>query len=119
MSTQPQPPSANPEAFPPTDGTPQGAAPAPQSPLGAGTGTPSQGDAGALDGSLTGARAWFVENGLARPRRGKMIAGVCAALARRYGVNVLVMRVLFAVAALIGAPVLLYIVLWVLIPREP
>jgi phage shock protein PspC (stress-responsive transcriptional regulator) len=119
MSTHPQPPSTKPEAFPPPEGTPQGAASAPQPPVGAGTGTPGQGDAGALDGSLTAARAWFAQNGLTRPRRGKMIAGVCAALARRYGVNVLVMRLLFVVAAIIGAPVLLYIVLWVLIPREP
>ena len=118
MSTQPQPPSSKPEAFAPPDGPPQGATPASGAPLAPAAGTSGQGGANALDGSLSGARAWFAQNGLTRPRRGKMIAGVCAALARRYGVNVLVMRLLFVVAAIIGAPVLLYVALWVLIPRE-
>jgi phage shock protein C len=83
------------------------------------TGAEPTTDSTTLDGSLSGARAWFAEHGLVRPRRGKMIGGVCAALGRRYGVNVLVMRVLFVVAALAGVPVLLYVALWVLMPREP
>jgi phage shock protein PspC (stress-responsive transcriptional regulator) len=80
--------------------------------------SPPPGDDVTLDGSLAGARAWFAHHGLVRPRRGKMIAGVCAALGRRYGINVLVMRVLFVVAALAGVPVLLYVALWVLMPKE-
>jgi PspC domain-containing protein len=44
------------------------------------------------DNSLAGARAWFAEKGLSRPREGRVLAGVCAGFARRYEVNPLVAR---------------------------
>jgi phage shock protein PspC (stress-responsive transcriptional regulator) len=69
------------------------------------------------DASLAGARSWFAQHGLARPRHGRLLGGVCAGLARRYGVNLLVMRVLGVMTALFLTP-LAYIVLWVLMPRE-
>lgn len=48
-----------------------------------------------------------------------MIAGVCAAIARRFGWNVTVVRVLTVLSILIPGPqVILYIVLWILIPQE-
>src|SRR5215468_6578121 len=44
------------------------------------------------DNSLTGARAWFAQRGLSRPREGRVLAGVAAAFARRYDINPLVAR---------------------------
>lgn len=56
---------------------------------------------------------------LARPTEGRMIGGVCAALARRYGVSATTMRVIFLVSCLLPGPqFLLYIALWVLFPAE-
>jgi phage shock protein PspC (stress-responsive transcriptional regulator) len=69
------------------------------------------------DASLAGARSWFAQNGLSRPRHGRLLGGVCAGLARRYRVNLLVMRVLGVMTALFLTP-LAYIVLWVLMPRD-
>jgi phage shock protein PspC (stress-responsive transcriptional regulator) len=56
---------------------------------------------------------------LTRPVRGKLIAGVCAALAIRFGWSVTLIRVL-AVASIVlpGPQVLIYVILWILIPRE-
>ena len=51
---------------------------------------------------------------------GRMIAGVCTGLARRWGWNVTLVRFLFLLIALIpllpGLP--LYLLLWILIPSE-
>ena len=69
------------------------------------------------DASLDGARAWFAANGLSRPRDGRLIAGVSAAFARRYGVNRLVARLTALTIALVFTP-LVYIGLWVLMPTE-
>jgi phage shock protein C len=69
------------------------------------------------DASLAGARRWFAEKGLRRSRDARLLGGVCAALARRYDVNLLVMRVLVVLTALIISPVP-YLALWVLMPRD-
>ena len=69
------------------------------------------------DNSLAGARAWFREEGLARPLEGRVIGGVSAAFARRYGINPFVARVI-TVAAAIGFTPLAYVALWVLMPSE-
>ena len=56
---------------------------------------------------------------LVRPRNGKIVAGVCAGLARRYGWSPATVRVLFLLSCLLPGPqVLVYLVLWVLIPSE-
>jgi phage shock protein PspC (stress-responsive transcriptional regulator) len=72
------------------------------------------------ESSLAGARAWFARRGLTRPRRGKWIAGVAAAFARRYEWNPLVVRLLI-VASFVrpGPQVLVYVALWILMPRDP
>ncbi len=44
----------------------------------------SYSEADPRDSSLAGARAWFAQRGLTRPRRGKWVAGVAAGFARRY-----------------------------------
>lgn len=69
------------------------------------------------DNSLNGARAWFRQEGLARPAEGRVIAGVSAAYARRYRVNPFVARVITVAAAIAFTP-LAYVALWVLMPSE-
>jgi phage shock protein PspC (stress-responsive transcriptional regulator) len=56
---------------------------------------------------------------LVRPRRGRMVAGVCAGLARRFGTTPTTMRVIFVVSCLLPGPqFLIYLALWVLVPSE-
>jgi phage shock protein PspC (stress-responsive transcriptional regulator) len=71
------------------------------------------------ESSLAGARAWFAQRGLTRPRRGRWIAGVGAAFARRYDWNPLVVRLaIIASFVLPGSQLLAYIALWILMPRD-
>ena len=69
------------------------------------------------DSSLAGARAWFAENGLSRPRDGRVLGGVAAAFSRRYRVNRLVARIAALAVAIVFTPVV-YVALWVLMPAE-
>ena len=56
---------------------------------------------------------------LVRPKRGRMIAGVCAGLARRYGMKPWQMRALFVLSCLLPGPqILLYLGLWIVVPTE-
>ncbi|WP_335939286.1 PspC domain-containing protein [Streptomyces sp. PTD5-9] len=56
---------------------------------------------------------------LVRPRDGRMIGGVCAALARRFGTSAGTMRVIFLLSCLLPGPqCLVYLALWVLFPSE-
>jgi phage shock protein PspC (stress-responsive transcriptional regulator) len=55
---------------------------------------------------------------LVRPRRGKVIAGVCAALAERFGVSTFLVRLGFVIFGLAGIGELVYILLWIMIPKE-
>ena len=58
-------------------------------------------------------------NALVRPRNGKMIGGVCAALARRFGLSVGLVRALFVISIVLPGPqILLYLGLWIFIPGE-
>ena len=54
---------------------------------------------------------------LVRPRHGKRIAGVCAALAHRFGLSPFLVRVGFVLFGLFGVGEIAYIVLWILIPK--
>lgn len=55
-----------------------------------------------------------------RSHEGAMVAGVCARLGRRYGVDPLILRIAFAVAALAGGTgIAAYVVLAVVLPAEP
>ena len=55
---------------------------------------------------------------LVRPRR-RLVAGVCAGLARRFDVSPTLVRVLFVLSCLLPGPqVLLYVALWIVIPSE-
>jgi phage shock protein C len=55
---------------------------------------------------------------LVRPRSGKIIAGVCAALAARFGVPKLLVRIGFVIFGVTGIGEIVYIVLWITIPKE-
>jgi phage shock protein PspC (stress-responsive transcriptional regulator) len=56
---------------------------------------------------------------LSRPREGRMIGGVCAGLARRFGISATTMRVIFVISCLLPGPqFLIYIALWILLPQD-
>jgi phage shock protein PspC (stress-responsive transcriptional regulator) len=55
---------------------------------------------------------------LVRPRSGKMIAGVCAALGNRFGISTGLIRIAFVIFGLVGAGELAYIIMWIIIPKE-
>lgn len=54
---------------------------------------------------------------LVRPRSGKILAGVCAAVADRFGVSRGVVRIGFVLFGLFGVGELAYIALWIMIPK--
>ncbi len=55
---------------------------------------------------------------LVRPRR-RVFAGVCAGLARRFGMSPTLVRVLFLLSMLLPGPqILAYLVLWIIMPSE-
>lgn len=55
-----------------------------------------------------------------RSEEGRMVAGVCAGLARRFEISVTVIRLAFVVASLLGfgTALILYVVLWIVMPLE-
>ena len=56
---------------------------------------------------------------LTRPRRGRIVAGVCAAIARRFDLSPALVRVVFVLSMFLPGPqILAYIVLWIVIPGE-
>ncbi|AWN29163.1 PspC domain-containing protein [Streptomyces sp. NEAU-S7GS2] len=56
---------------------------------------------------------------LVRPSNNRVIAGVCAGLARRFGMTPTTMRVLFVVSCLLPGPqFLVYLALWIFLPSE-
>ena len=61
----------------------------------------------------------MASNALVRPRRGKILAGVCAAVARRFDVSPTLVRVLFVLSLFLPGPqILAYLVLWIVVPSE-
>jgi phage shock protein C len=57
---------------------------------------------------------------LVRSRNDRMVAGICAGVARYFGIDVTVVRVIVAVVCIItgGAGILAYLAAWVIIPEE-
>ncbi|MFD6322657.1 PspC domain-containing protein [Streptomyces sp. NPDC058442] len=56
---------------------------------------------------------------LVRPTNNRVIGGVCAALAQRFGTSATTMRVIFLASCLLPGPqFLVYIALWILFPSE-
>lgn len=57
---------------------------------------------------------------LTRSDSSRIIAGVCGGLAKRFGVSPTLVRVLFIVSCILpGWQFLLYIALWIIIPKGP
>lgn len=57
---------------------------------------------------------------LQRPRTGRVIAGVCAGLARRFGWNANIVRLIFILSILLPGPqVIIYVIMWIVIPSDP
>ena len=62
----------------------------------------------------------FAQQGLVRPREGRVLGGVCAGLGRRFGIAPWPARLLFVLLLMImpGSQILIYPVLWILMPSE-
>jgi phage shock protein C len=58
--------------------------------------------------------------GLTRPQNGRLIAGVCAGLGRRFGLDPWIARLLFVLVLFVipGSQILVYPLLWILMPAE-
>jgi phage shock protein C len=59
---------------------------------------------------------------LRRPRSNRMIAGVVAGLAQWAGMDVTLARVLFVLVSVLSAAfpgILVYVLLWIVMPEEP
>jgi phage shock protein C len=65
-------------------------------------------------------RRSFARQGLLRPREGRILGGVFAGLGRRFGLEPWPARVVFTLLLLLipGSQILLYPLLWVLMPAE-
>lgn len=65
-------------------------------------------------------RSSFAQQGLVRPRDGRVLGGVCAGLGRRFGLTPWVARLLFVLLLFVlpGSQFLIYPVLWILMPDE-
>ena len=62
----------------------------------------------------------FARQGLVRPRDGRVLGGVCAGLGHRFGIAPWPARILFLLLLMLipGSPLLIYPILWVLMPSE-
>jgi phage shock protein C len=62
----------------------------------------------------------MTRQGLTRPQEGRLLGGVCAGLARRFGLDPWIARLLFIVIllAIPGSQILIYPILWILMPSE-
>jgi len=55
---------------------------------------------------------------LARTTSDKMIGGVCGGIARYFGIDTTIVRLVFVLAVLSGLSPLIYLVLWIVMPEE-
>ncbi len=62
----------------------------------------------------------FARQGLIRPREGRVLGGVLAGLGQRFGLEPWTARLLFVLVLMVlpGSQILIYPVLWVLMPSE-
>jgi phage shock protein C len=57
---------------------------------------------------------------LYRSKTNRQLAGVCGGLAEYFNLDATLIRVLFVVLAVLGGSgVVLYVALWIIVPREP
>lgn len=69
---------------------------------------------------MTGIYESLWRSGLVRPQDGRVLGGVCAGLARRFGMDAWPMRWLFLIVLIVlpGSPLLIYPLLWIFMPGE-
>ncbi|PUA81299.1 PspC domain-containing protein [Nocardioides currus] len=69
---------------------------------------------------MTEIRSTLAQQGLIRPRDGKILGGVCAGVGRRFGLTPWISRLLFVLLLMVvpGSQLLIYPVLWILMPAE-
>ena len=62
----------------------------------------------------------MAHQGLVRPQHGRLLAGVCAGLGRRFGLDPWPARLLFLLVLLVipGSQLVVYVVLWIVMPSE-
>ena len=62
----------------------------------------------------------MARQGLVRPVDGRLLAGVCAGLGRRFGIAPVPARLLFVLVLFVlpGSQLLIYPLLWILMPTE-
>jgi phage shock protein C len=62
----------------------------------------------------------FARQGLIRPREGRVLGGVLAGLGQRFGLGPWTARLLFVLVLMVlpGSQILIYPVLWILMPSE-
>jgi phage shock protein C len=65
-------------------------------------------------------RSAFARQGLVRPRDGRVLGGVCSGVGRRLGLTPWIARLLFVLLLMVlpGSQLLVYPVLWILMPDE-
>ncbi len=59
-----------------------------------------------------------METRLARSRTDRIIGGVCGGLARYFGIDATIVRLVFVLAVLSGLSPLIYVILWIIMPLE-
>jgi len=65
------------------------------------------------------AAAFVRDKRLYRQPKNKMIGGVCTGLSEYFDIDPVIIRVLFVASLFIGMGFLLYIILWIIIPKVP
>jgi phage shock protein C len=57
---------------------------------------------------------------LYRSKTNRQLAGVCGGLAEHFGIDATLIRVLFVVLAVLGGSgLVLYVAMWIIVPKEP
>ncbi|UZN03980.1 PspC domain-containing protein [Cellulomonas sp. S1-8] len=68
---------------------------------------------------MDGIRGAFARAGLVRPQTGRWLAGVCAGVAAKLGIEPWIVRLLLVVSIVLpGTQVLLYAALWFCMPPQ-
>ncbi|MCX4389524.1 PspC domain-containing protein [Micromonospora peucetia] len=118
------PGAAQPDGPPPTATPPRGPAPAGSGGPPPVTAPPVTGDAGGTPPGAGpqpsfGGTGFTSRYGLVRPRDGRYLAGVCAAIGRATNTDPVLWRVLLAVLGFFGGiGILVYVTAWLIIPGE-
>lgn len=62
-----------------------------------------------------------VQKKLVRPRADRKVAGVCAAFARYFEMDVMIIRLILVLSIIFGAGagIIAYVIAWIVIPEEP